>query len=57
MDDNKRRSQSHSEEYDWLGPDNKQHIQGKHIPILRVFLITPTPAGPAPVVLPIIKLV
>ena len=44
--DGERRSQSHSKEYDWLGPDNTQNTRGKYILIFPEILMTLTPASP-----------
>ena len=35
----KRRSQSHSGEYDWFGPDLTQNIWGQYIPIFLVAVV------------------
>ena len=45
MEDGKRRSQSHSGEYDWLGPELMRNKQGGYILIFLAVLITPTKYG------------
>ena len=46
MEDGKVRPQSHSGEYDWLVPELTRNTRGRHIPVLPVFLITPTRMDP-----------
>ena len=45
MEGGKRRSQSHSRECDWLGPDLTQNRQGHYIPIFPVAVVILTPPG------------
>ena len=52
MEDGKIRPQSHSVEYDWLGPDLMRNTRARYILILPVVLITSTPYSPATEVLP-----
>ena len=54
--DCERNFQSHSRSYDRLGPDLTQNTWGRYILILPVVLATPTPASPAPEVLPTLDL-
>ena len=46
MEDGQKRSQSHSVEYDWLGPELMLDTRGRYIPIFPVALITPTLYNP-----------
>ena len=47
MEGGGRRSQSHSREYDWLGPYLTQNTLGRYIPIFPVAVIVLTPPGVA----------
>ena len=45
MEGGERRSQSHSGEYYWLGPDLTQNTRGRYIHIFMVEVVMLTPPG------------
>ena len=47
MEDGERCPQSHSVEYDWIGPEPTRNSRRRYISTLLVSLITQTPASPA----------
>ena len=46
MEDGERRSQPHSVERDWLGPDITQNTPGRYILVLSAVLVTPVTVHP-----------
>ena len=45
VEDDEGHSQSHSSDYDWLGPELTQNIRGRYIPIFPLAIVMLTSPG------------